>query len=917
MKEKRLNKFLQLSLAVAAAAVFGQSALAQQVLFTETFDSPDSANNWTVNAASIRDTAEFGFDYSAVGIPPAPGATDTRGLKLQANRPVEAGVLSGVSVSPNGQAFTGNYVLEFDWWLNFPGPAPAGGTGSTQLTGAGIMTGGSTPHYAGSGDGLWFVATGEGQSSSDYRAYFRGANQTTASLYPAGGQNHTAAYYQTNFPGGVSAPAAQIALYPSWTNTTAAGSIGWQWLHVKITKTANLVTWDVDGVRLANVNLDDVTVAFGGENILFAQSDINGTQTTVELDPLLFGLIDNVKVTSIPGAQVSAILQDPNGTLVDTISEANTATVAAFKLTRPADDVAAALDLNFTLAGTATRGDATTGDYFIRTNGVVIPTASAVTIPAGSQDVLVEIVANNDTVAELSETIVFDLANGAGYVPTAPRGGTVTLRDDGSSVIDISAVVFSQVFEGTTNDFARLTLQRRGNLDDAAFNVNLTYSGTATAGSDFVAVTTSAFNPGDVNSTVDLYPLNDSTVEGRETVLVSVASGANYTVGTNIVSDTAPLTIRDDDVPTETVLFQDDFNTDSSANWTILFGAADPTILDYTANFAYDYGQIGFADPVIPPAPHSTDGSTLGLVMSVNKLDEAAASAGVNAYPNGQQFTGNYAIRFDMYLMQNGSAGTTENAIFGINHTGTRTNWYTDVTGAIPNGWEFDGIWASVVADASSLPGDPRARDYQLFSAPGVTLTDVYGPTLLAGRESPTLANVFHQPPWTSGGGAGSPGNVATSQTPSWAQVELSQSNGIVTLTINSTNILTFTNTAGISAGNIMLGYVDAYNSIGTGGGGLVVYDNLRVVRLDSGTPGSEVQILTSTMSRTGTTVQFDFTAGAGEPLTAFKLYSAPAVTGPYGEDNTATITSLGGSNFRVTATSADAMRFYQIRRAP
>jgi hypothetical protein len=388
-------------------------------------------------------------------------------------------------------------------------------------------------------------------------------------------------------------------------------------------------------------------------------------------------------------------------------------------------------------------------------------------------------------------------------------------------------------------------------------------------------------------------------------------------VGTNIVSDAAPLTIRDDDVPTETVLFQDDFNTDTAANWTILFGAADPTILDYTANFGYDYGQVGFADPVIPPAPHSTDGSTLGLVMSVNKLDDAGASAGVNAYPNGQQFTGDYAIRFDMYLMQNGSAGTTENAIFGINHSGTKTNWYTDVAGAIPNGSEFDGIWASVVADASALPTDARARDYQLFSSPGVTLDSVYGPTLLTGREAPTLANVFHQPPWTSGGGAGSPGNTSTTPTPSWAQVELSQSNSVVTLTINSTNILTFTNTAGVSAGNIMLGYVDAYNSIGSGGGGLVVYDNLRVVRLGEGTPATEVRILTSTMSRTGDTVQFNFTAGAGEPTTGFKLYSAPAVTGPYAEDNTATITSLGGSNYRVTATSTDAMRFYQIRRAP
>src|ERR1041385_5610930 len=201
--------------------------------------------------ASSRDTAEFAFDYSTVGVPAAPNSNGTTlGLPLRANRPLDTGALSGVSVSPNGQAFTGNYVLEFDLWENFPGPAPGGGAGSTQLTGAGIMTSGAVPHYAGSGDGLWFAATGEGGSSIDYRAYFGGANQATASLYPAGGQNQTAAYYQTNFPGGVAAPAAQVALYPVQTGTTGAGTIGWAWHHVKITKTENIVTWDIDAVRV-------------------------------------------------------------------------------------------------------------------------------------------------------------------------------------------------------------------------------------------------------------------------------------------------------------------------------------------------------------------------------------------------------------------------------------------------------------------------------------------------------------------------------------------------------------------------------------------------------------------------------------------------------------------------------------------
>src|ERR1051325_2326463 len=215
MKQKRFIEIMRLSVAAVCAALLSQSTPAQQVLYSENFDSPDSANNWTVNAASSRDTAEFAFDYSTVGVPAAPNSNGTTlGLLLRANRPLDVGALSGVSVSPNGQTFTGNYLLEFDLWENFPGPAPGGGAGSTQLTGAGIMTSGSVPHYAGSGDGLWFAATGEGQASSaDYRVYLGGVNQTTTSLYAAGSQNESATYYQTNFPS-VSAPAAQIALFP-------------------------------------------------------------------------------------------------------------------------------------------------------------------------------------------------------------------------------------------------------------------------------------------------------------------------------------------------------------------------------------------------------------------------------------------------------------------------------------------------------------------------------------------------------------------------------------------------------------------------------------------------------------------------------------------------------------------------------
>jgi len=299
------------SYALAVASLLSVIAAQGQVLFQDNFDSTP-ASNWNINAKTAQDRAIIGFDYSSIGVPAAPNSGGTTiGAMLQANRPTGPaptdGLPTGVSISPVGQSFSGDYQLRYDLWQNFPGPAPGGGSGSTQLTGGGIMPSGSVGHWAGSGDVLWFTATGDGGTGSDYRVYYNGVNQGTLSLYAAGSQNNTAAYYTTAFPGGVSAPAAQTALYPSQTGTTAAGTLGWAWHDVAITKSGNIVTWDVDGVRLATVDLT-TTPAFGGSDILFSQSDINTTQTTLALDPTLVGLIDNVRVVAVPEPTTYALL---------------------------------------------------------------------------------------------------------------------------------------------------------------------------------------------------------------------------------------------------------------------------------------------------------------------------------------------------------------------------------------------------------------------------------------------------------------------------------------------------------------------------------------------------------------------------------------------------------------------------------
>ncbi len=269
-----------LALAVAGGilATIGTST-AQTQVYSENFDVDPTAN-WTVNTlgTGVSD-ANFFFDYSTAGIPSAPNSGGTtRGLRLRANQDATLQSFpSGVSVSPNGQSFAGDYEVRFDMWLNFNGPAPGGGSGSTQITGAGIGTAGTSAQIAGQGavDSIFVGSSGEGGSSVDYRAYspLNSAGYTPAQgVFAAGTQstarNNTDPYYASF--GGATAPAAQVTLYPQQTGATAAGAPGWAWRDVRMFKNGNTLTWSIDGKLLATV---DTTTAgtLGGGNILFNQ----------------------------------------------------------------------------------------------------------------------------------------------------------------------------------------------------------------------------------------------------------------------------------------------------------------------------------------------------------------------------------------------------------------------------------------------------------------------------------------------------------------------------------------------------------------------------------------------------------------------------------------------------------------------
>jgi len=114
-----------------------------------------------------------------------------------------------------------------------------------------------------------------------------------------------------------------------------------------------------------------------------------------------------------------------------------------------------------------------------------------------------------------------------------------------SSVVTVACAPASVAEDGTANLVYTFT---RSGSTASSLTVSYTLAGTATTGSDFPAMpATVTFAPGAATATVTVNPTTDSTVESDETVILTLAPGSGYTLGT---PSTATGTITNDDAGT-------------------------------------------------------------------------------------------------------------------------------------------------------------------------------------------------------------------------------------------------------------------------------------------------------------------------------------------------------------------------------
>ncbi|MCP4248015.1 MAG: PEP-CTERM sorting domain-containing protein [bacterium] len=300
---KKQCSFFGAALVVMCVPGLAMVPAAQAVVFFADDFNVDPTANWTVNDPGLTDIlADFHYDYSLIGVPSAPNGTGTRGLKMTANN--SGGVFGGFSVSPTGQSFAGNYTVTFDMWQNYAGPVGPGGSGTTQLSMAGIGTAGNVAVWPGSTpkESVMFGVTLDGGSSKDFRVYdsafpFSRGLGDPVYVGPGGPVNGNDPYYSVF--GGAAAPAAQVALYPGQTGVTDGGEPAFTWAQVVIHVFQGHADWSINGLPIASDPLSGLTL--GGGNILFGHSDTNGGSSSDPNDSdLNVTLIDNVVVTPEP-----------------------------------------------------------------------------------------------------------------------------------------------------------------------------------------------------------------------------------------------------------------------------------------------------------------------------------------------------------------------------------------------------------------------------------------------------------------------------------------------------------------------------------------------------------------------------------------------------------------------------------------
>ena len=402
---------------------------------------------------------------------------------------------------------------------------------------------------------------------------------------------------------------------------------------------------------------------------------------------------DDVTVTSQPTVTVAATDAAAAETGLDS---------GTFTFTRTGS-TASALTVAYTIGGTATNGT----DYSSISNSVVIP--------AGSASATVTVTPIADNLVEGDETTILTVSADPSYVVGAPSAATVTIAD--APVVSLSTPVAAANETGLVP--GKFTVTRSGSTT-AALVVKLSVGGTATPGSDYATIASTVTIPsGSASADIAVTPLADATVEGDETVTLTVTSDAAYALGSPV---TGTVTIADQPVVTlatpiptanETGLVAGKFTVSRSGPTTAALVVK--LAMTGTASNGTDYAAIG-STVTIPIGAASADVTVTPLADSLVEGSETAIATitADAAYTIGSPSTGTVTIADQPVVTVSAAIPTAnETGLVAGKFTVTRSGATTaalavklTLSGTATNGTDYSTIGTTVTIPIGSSSAD-------------------------------------------------------------------------------------------------------------------------------------------------------------------------------------------------------------------
>ncbi len=345
-----------------------------------------------------------------------------------------------------------------------------------------------------------------------------------------------------------------VTVSPANVVEDSGGTLVYTFTRTTYIRNALTVNFTLGGTatRGSDYNVTGASITGSTGTVIFAP---NASTATIRVTPIADNLAEpneTVIVALAPGAGYSlASASSATGTIIDDESQIALSVSPASVLEDSGSEIVytftrtgflgRSITVKFSVGGTA--GFGATSDYTVNaplgTTFTYGASAGTITFAAGETTKTLRIRPNADTAVEPNETVILTLQSGMGYAPLTTAGVTGTIQNDDSSVS--VAVSTSAVLEDSGTGMV-YTFTRSG-FTGNAITVNFTVGGTATLGgpnSDYTitgaTVTggtgTISFAIGETTKTITVTPISDNVVEPNETVLVGVAAGTGYIVGT-------------------------------------------------------------------------------------------------------------------------------------------------------------------------------------------------------------------------------------------------------------------------------------------------------------------------------------------------------------------------------------------------